>query len=109
MNDDLRRVPVHRSLTRHQLLAGCDRTLFFALLLFGLLLVFSGVMSGYFRNILFAVALWLMGIPVLAKLAVYDDHFKDIVICSIRYTQADLPACGQIGSHITGVHHRRWD
>jgi type IV secretory pathway TrbD component len=109
MNDDLRRVPLHRALTRLQLLAGCDRTLFFVLVLFGLLLAFSGVMSGYLSNILFAVVLWFTGLPILAKLAIYDDYFKDVVIRSVRYTQAELPACGKLGNNITCVLHKRWD
>jgi hypothetical protein len=66
-------------------------------------------MSGYLSNILFAAALWLTGVPILAKLAVYDDYFKDIVLRSIRYTQVVLPACGQLGNNVTCVLHRRWD
>ena len=109
MNDDLRRVPVHRALTRRQLLAGCERDLFYMLLLFGLLLVFSGFMSGYISNIFFAAALWIIGLPVLGKLAVYDNYFKDIVIRSTRYTQVELPACGRLGGNVTHVVHRRWN
>jgi type IV secretion system protein VirB3 len=109
MNDELRRAPLHRSLTRHQLLAGCDRMLFLVLLLFGLLLIFSGLMSGYLFNILFALVLWFTGLPILAKLANYDNYFRDVVVRSVRYTQVALPACGKIGNSITRVLHRRWD
>jgi type IV secretion system protein VirB3 len=110
MGHDLRRVPVHRALTRYQLLAGCDRDLFYMLLLFGLLLVFSGVMDGRLYNVFFGVGLWLTGIPVLAKLAIYDNYFKDIVIRSVRYTQSVLPAIGKLGSNSApNVSHKRWD
>ncbi|MDR0580530.1 MAG: VirB3 family type IV secretion system protein [Holosporaceae bacterium] len=108
MGDELRRVPLHRALTRHQLLAGCDRSLFLTLLLFGLLLIFSGLMAGYLYNILFALILWFAGLPVLAKLAIYDNYFKDVVMRSIRYTQTELPACGKVGSSSTRVLHKRW-
>jgi hypothetical protein len=66
-------------------------------------------MGGYLYNILFAVVLWFAGIPVLAKLAIYDSYFKDVVIRNIRYTQAELPAWGQAGRNSARVVHRRWD
>jgi type IV secretion system protein VirB3 len=106
---NLRRAPIHRALTRRQLLLGCDRDLFFMILLFGLLLLFSGLMSGHLHNLLFAVLIWTAGIPVLGRLAVYDDRFKDIVVRSLRYTQMYLPACGKLGTNTARVSHRRWN
>ena len=105
---DLRRVPVHRSLTRPHLLAGCDRDLFFMLTMFCGLLMMSGLMSMYWRNVILAIALWLAGIPVLAKLANYDANFKGIVMRSVRYLQVYLPASGKLGS-ARPVQHKRWD
>ena len=105
---DLRRVPVHRSLTRQQLLAGCDRDLFFMLTMFSGLLMMSGLMSMYWRNVILAIILWLAGIPVLAKLANYDANFKGIVMRSVRYLQVYLPASGKLGD-ARPVPHKRWD
>jgi len=106
--DDLKKVPVHRSLTRQQLLAGCDRELFLLLMMFCGLLLMSGITRMYWRNIILGVALWLAGIPVLAKLAVYDPHFKGIVVRSIRYTQVSLPAAGKPGIRTQLAPHKRW-
>lgn len=108
MIQDLRKVPVHRSLTRHQLLAGCDRELFFLLGLFCGLLAMSGIMNMYWRNVILAIVLWLVGIPILAQLAIYDAHFKWIVFRTIRYLQVFLPASGKLGS-LRAVQHKRWD
>lgn len=106
--DELRRVPVHRSLTRQQLLAGCDRELFFLLAMFCGLLIMSGITRLYWRNIFFALFLWAVGIPILAKLAIYDAHFKGVVIRSIRYLRFSLSANGKLGG-VRPLIHKRWD
>jgi type IV secretory pathway TrbD component len=73
---ELKKIPLHRSLTRQQLLAGCDRDLFLLLAMFCGLLLMSGITRMYWRNIFLGIGLWLAGLPVLAKLAVYDPHFS---------------------------------
>ena len=72
------------------------------------LLMMSGLMSMYWRNVILAIALWLAGIPVLAKLANYDANFKGIVMRSVRYLQVYLPASGKLGS-ARPVQHKRLD
>ena len=104
---EFKRVPVHRGLTRQQLLAGCDRELFFLLALFCGLLFMSGAARLYWRNIFLGIVLWLLGIPVLAKIAIYDPHFKGVVVRSIRYLRYFLPASGKTG--MKSVIHKRWD
>jgi type IV secretory pathway TrbD component len=104
---EFRRVPVHRSLTRQQLLAGCDRELFFLLAMFCGLLLMSGAARLYWRNIVLAAVFWVAGIPALAKIAIYDAHFKGVVFRSTRYLRYCLPANGRPG--IRPVTHRRWD
>ena len=104
---EFKRVPVHRGLTRQQLLAGCDRELFFLLALFCGLLFMSGAARLYWRNIFLGIALWLLGIPVLAKIAIYDPHFKGVVVRSIRYLRYFLAASGKTG--MKQVIHKRWD
>jgi type IV secretion system protein VirB3 len=101
--DGLKRVPVHRSLTRQQLMAGCDRELFLLLMMFCGLLLMSGITRMYWRNIILGVGLWIAGTPILAKLAVYDPHFRGVVVRSIRYTRVSLPAVGKPGTRFTGV------
>ena len=76
--------------------------------MFSGLLMMSGVMSMYWRNVILAVILWLVGIPVLAKLAAYDANFKGIVMRSVRYLQVYLPASGKLGD-ARPVPHKRWD
>jgi type IV secretory pathway TrbD component len=107
---EFKRVPVHRGLSRQQLLAGCDRELFFLLAMFCGLLLMSGAVRLYWRNVFLAVVLWLFGVPVLAKIAIYDAHFKGVVLRSTRYLQYFLPANGKIGqSKIRPIVHKRWD
>ena len=104
---EFRRVPVHRSLTRQHLLAGCDRELFFLLIMLCELLLMSGAARLYWRNVVLGIVLWIFGLPILAKLAIYDAHFKGIVLRSVRYLHYFLPASGRPG--IRPVTHKRWD
>ena len=107
---EFKRVPVHRGLTRQQLLAGCDRELFFLLAMFCGLLLMSGAARLYWRNVFLAAVLWISGVPALAKLAIYDAHFKGVVLRSNRYLRYFLPANGKLGeSKIRPVIHKRWD
>ena len=72
------------------------------------LLLMSGITRMYWRNIILGIVLWLIGIPILAKLAVYDPHFKGIVFRSIRYTQISLSAAGKVGAHVRTIAHKHW-
>ena len=72
------------------------------------LLLMSGVTRMYWRNIIFGVGLWVVGTPILAKLAVYDPYFKGVVVRSIRYTRIFLPASGKPGAHIRPILYKRW-
>jgi type IV secretory pathway TrbD component len=105
---EFKKVPVHRGLTRQQLLAGCDRELFFLLAMFCGLLLMSGAARLYWRNVVLGVVLWLSGVPVLAKLAIHDAHFKGVVLRSTRYLRYFLPAAGKLGQH-KPITHKRWD
>jgi type IV secretory pathway TrbD component len=105
---ELKKIPIHRSLTRQQLMAGCDRELFLLLAMFCCLLLMSGITRMYWRNIFLSVGLWLAGIPILAKLAVYDPHFRGVVVRSIRYTKIFLPALGKSGASVRAIQHKHW-
>jgi type IV secretory pathway TrbD component len=89
-------------------MAGCDRELFLLLMMFCALLLMSGITRMYWRNIILGIGLWLAGIPILAKLAVYDPHFRGVVVRSIRYTRIFFPATGKPGVHVKPVQHKRW-
>jgi type IV secretory pathway TrbD component len=89
-------------------MAGCDRELFLLLAMFCGLLLMSGITRMYWRNIFLGVGLWILGTPILAKLAVYDPHFKGVVVRSIRYTRIFLPAAGKPGVHVKPIQHKRW-
>jgi type IV secretion system protein VirB3 len=101
---EFKKIPIHRSLTRQQLMAGCDRELFLLLVMFCALLLMSGITRMYWRNIILGIGLWLAGVPILAKLAVYDPHFRGVVVRSIRYTRIFLSAAGKPG--IRPVQHK---
>ena len=62
----------------------------------------------YWRNVILGIVLWLIGIPILAKLAIYDAHFKGIVFRSVRYLKVYLPATGKLGG-LNPIKHKRWD
>jgi type IV secretory pathway TrbD component len=63
----------------------------------------------YWRNIVFGAGLWILGIPILAKLAVHDPHFKGVILRSTRYMQIWLPAAGKPGARVRPARHKRWD
>ena len=86
---------------------GCDRELFFMVLLMCGLLLMSGLMQFIWRNIIMGIVLWMAVTPILAKLAIYDANFKGIVLRSLRYLNPVLLANGKPG--MNPVPHKRWD
>lgn len=98
-------VPIHRSLTRPQLIAGCDRELFVILCLFSVLLILpGGLMSGSLFNFLLGAALLSFGIPVLAWMAKIDSSMRPIFMRSLKYKDKYLTK-----STATAVSHYRFD
>ena len=104
---EFKHIPIHRGLTRQQLLAGCDRELFFLLLMLSGLLFMSGFLTIYIRNMVGGIVLWMIGTPILAKLANYDPYFRGIVMRSLRFLKPVLPANGKVG--LPPIKHKRWD
>ena len=100
MEEDIRVAPVRRSLTRPQLIFGCDRVPFLLLTLMcmGLALP-GGIAAGNFVNAILAVIIFISGIKILGTLAKYDPnamdvfqrsiHYQDIYIASSRVSQPD--------------------
>lgn len=96
---------IHRSLTRPQLIAGCDRELFIIVVLFAVLLVIpGGIMSGSLFNIIFGICLFLAGISALSWVAKKDSSMRLIFIRSVKYKDI-YPA----RSTVKAITYRRFD
>lgn len=97
MEDQLRVVPIHRSLVRPQLLMGCERFLF--LMLCMIVTLFAGpggIASGNYINMLLAGALFFTGRALLSHMAQIDPMMSDVFRRSVRY-RAEYPASGTVG------------
>ena len=85
-DEEIRVIPVRKSLTRPQLICGCDRVLFLLLMLFCIALIFPGGLgSGNYVNVLIGIAFFFFGVQILAVLAKYDPLFSQIFSRSIKY------------------------
>ena len=72
-DEEIRVIPVRKSLTRPQLICGCDRVLFLLLMLFCIALIFPGGLgSGNYVNVLIGIVFFLVGVQILAVIAKYD-------------------------------------
>lgn len=83
---ELRRLPIHQSLTRPQLLGGCDREL--AILLATICFALggpAGLFKGDLLNFAVAVATLAIGIKALAFMAKRDPHLRIVYVRSLRY------------------------
>jgi type IV secretory pathway TrbD component len=97
MEEQLRIIPVHRSLVRPQLVMGCERVLFLMLCMVVTLLAGpGGIMTGNFINILIAGALFFMGRAALVHMAKIDPAMSEVFKRSVRYG-AEYPASGTAG------------
>ena len=85
-DEEIRVIPVRKSLTRPQLICGCDRVLFLLLMLFCIALIFPGGLgSGNYINVIIGIAFFFVGVQVLAVLAKYDPLFSQIFSRAIKY------------------------
>ena len=88
-DEEIRVIPVRKSLTRPQLICGCDRVLFLLLMLFCIALIFPGGLgSGNYINVLIGIAFFFVGVQILAVLAKYDPMFSQIFSRAIKYQNA---------------------
>ena len=81
-----RRVRMYRALSDPHLIAGCERTSFFALL--GLCVVFGffgGVAGGHWPNVVLAVVLFTGGKLALGHAAKADPQLREVAVQSHRY------------------------
>lgn len=99
--------PIHHSLTRPQMIMGCDRELYLSLIIVcALLIIPSGIMKGQPHAIVFGVILWAAGQLGLAKMGKRDAMMRQVFTRSLKYRQHYL-AASQIPDTYTSV-YRRW-
>ena len=85
-DEEIRVIPVRKSLTRPQLICGCDRVLFLLLMLVCITLIFpGGIGAGNYVNVVIGIAFFLVGVQILAVLAKYDPLFSQIFSRAVKY------------------------
>ena len=81
-----RRVRMYRALCDPHLIAGCERTSFFALLglcvMFGF---FGGIAAGRWINVILAIVLFTGGKLALGHAAKADPQLREVAVQSHRY------------------------
>ncbi len=86
MEEEIRVAPIRRSLTRPQLIFGCDRVPFLLLALICMALILpGGFAAGNFVNAGIGIVLLITGIKLLGTLAKYDPDAMKVFQNSIRY------------------------
>ena len=81
-----RRVAMYRALTEPQLVSGCERTSFFALLGVCVLVGFlGGLAAGRWYMVVLSVAVFWFGKIALGQAAKRDPHLREVVIRSNHY------------------------
>lgn len=97
MDEQLRTIPIHRSLVRPQLLMGCERFLILMLCMVVTLLAGpGGIVQGNTVNMILAGALFFGGRALLAHMARVDPNMSDVFRRSVRYLP-EYPAAGTVG------------
>jgi type IV secretion system protein VirB3 len=82
----LQTAAIHRSLTRPQLIAGCDRELFIMVTVLAVFLIIpGGVMSESLFNVLFGIGLFFCGLFFLSWMAKKDSSMRMVFVRSLGY------------------------
>jgi len=81
-----RRVRMYRALSQPHLIAGCERTTFFALVglctIFGF---FGGIVGGHWFNLVLAAVMFTAGKLALGHAAKADPQLREVAVRSHRY------------------------
>lgn len=102
----MERTVIHQSLVRPQLIMGCDRELYFALVALALVLGGpSGIMEMNYTNVAYAAAVWFIGQNILLRMAKKDPYMRQVFNRSMRYRRF-YPACGRIWEDLP--EYKRW-
>ena len=98
MDDQFPRlVPIHKSLTRPQLIMGCERSLFLMLCMVVSLLGWQGgFVVGNFRNVILSIPIFFIGRALLLYMAKIDPYMSEIFRRSVLY-RAEYPARSTVG------------
>lgn len=79
-------MPIHKSLTRPQLIMGCDREVYLTLVLItGILIGPVGLFDNRIFPAIVGVVFWLCGTFGLSQMAKYDPHARHTFIRSFKY------------------------
>ncbi|MDR2779713.1 MAG: VirB3 family type IV secretion system protein [Synergistaceae bacterium] len=107
MKEQIRTIPIHRSLARPQLIMGCERVLFLMLCMVVTLLAGpGGIMSKNLVNVFLGGAFFFIGRAVLSRMAKADPMMSGVFKRSVRY-RPEYPASGTAGFRNTPK-PRRW-
>ena len=86
MGEEIRISPVRKSLTRPQLLLGCDRVLFLILLLVCMALGLpGGLAAGNYLNAILALVIFFMGTRFLRFLTKFDPQAFSVFQRTVHY------------------------
>ncbi len=97
MEDQLRIIPIHRSLVRPQLIMGCERFLFLMLCMVVTLLAGpGGIVTRNYPNVAIAAVIFLTGRAMLAHMAKLDPGMSDVFRRAVQYL-AEYPAVTTVG------------
>ena len=83
-NDELLKVPIHRSLNRHDLWLGCDREMIMFAGLMCAVMVFVGMSK---VSLVIAIAIWCFCLFALRLMAKADPQMRDVFMRYIRYAK----------------------
>jgi type IV secretory pathway TrbD component len=82
MNQELRRIPIHSVLSRHTLLAGCEREL---ILMTGATSLILIIIAHSLVSAIMGILVWIFCYSILRKMAKFDPVLSKIYMRHIRY------------------------
>lgn len=99
-------VPIHQSLTRPQMMMGCDRELYILLIFFSVIFIGPiGLMKKHYFMVIIGVILWLFGTFTLRHMAKLDPRMKVLFSRSLRY-DTEYTATGYVDEVVPK--YKRW-
>lgn len=99
--------PIHHSLTRPNMIMGCDRELYLCMIVIcALFLGPGGIMKGSIPAIIMGVLLWIVGQRALAAMGKKDARLRHAYIRSLKYKNY-YPASSRIDAK-EEIEYGRW-
>jgi len=104
---ELRTIPIHKSLTRPQLMMGCERFLFLMLVMVVTLIAGpSGIFVMNITNTFIGIVIFIIGRMILLHMAKIDNQMSDVFRRSVLY-RSYYPAVST-ASMKTKIQPKRW-